>query len=404
MLLRVCLWFYLLLFWVSAGGYSAVYAQIASPSITVNLPSRTIEVFSGDRLVKEFPIAIGKPSTPTPIGTYSIVVKEVNPAWYPPDQPGRMVPSGPGNPLGYRWLGIWNNYGIHGTNAPGSIGSAVSNGCIRMHEAHVEELFDLVDYGTPVRIIYDRVKVRTNAKGQVLLSVYPDVYGYGSITLQDIRNKLNPYRLNQLVADEVLRKMLNDPSDQQVPIASQFKIRVNGKELNARGLVVQDVQYVPVYAAAEALKQQVTWNAKDMLVQCGAVTVPGIVSGDIVYVSTDNLSTLFSCEQSWKPDENTLNFDKLVVLLNDKPVSLEVNKLQGILAVPALPLAETMGRKVKWTEDNKTLTMNDKGKNVAVPVDMVGTVPYIKITNINQYFDAYVYWNEGAKTIELTYP
>lgn len=404
LLLRVLVCCYIFLAGMAPVSLVKANAEITTPRIIVNLPSRTIEFLAGNNLVKEYPIAIGKPSTPTPLGTYSIVYKEVNPAWYPPDQPGKMVPSGPENPLGYRWMGIWNNYGIHGTNAPWSIGTAVSNGCIRMYEADAEELYAKVSYGTPVLITYDRVKIRTNAQGQMLLSVYPDVYGYGGITIQDIRKKLSTYRVSGLVADEVLRKMLTESGDSQLVIATQFVVKVNARLINEPGIIVQNVQYAPVYPIAEALKQKVSWNEQTKTVQCGLSSVPGIMSGNTLYVSAANLTALFGSEQSWQAEENTLNLAKMVIALNESPINLEVSKVQGILAVPVLRLAEALGRKVTWSEATQELTVSNKGQSAKVPVTMIGTVPYIKITNINQYFDAYVYWNEEAKTIELTYP
>ncbi|MDF2569550.1 MAG: L,D-transpeptidase catalytic domain [Sporomusa sp.] len=404
LLLRVLVYVCVFLVCTVSIGYTKANTELIKSSVIVNLPSRTIELFSDNNLVKEYPIAIGKPSTPTPLGNYSIVYKEVNPAWYPPDQKGRIVPSGPANPLGYRWMGIWNNYGIHGTNAPWSIGTAVSNGCIRMYEEDVEELYDLVRYGTPVQITYDRVKIRTNAKGQILLSIYPDVYGYGSVAIQDIRNKLTAYRVNALVTDEFLHKLLNEPSDSQIAIANQFKVKVNAKLVNEPGMIVQNVQYVPINPIAEVLKQKISWNEKTKTVQSGLGSVSGIINSNMVYVSSVNLPVLFGGELSWKAEDNTLSLDKMVVLLNETPLNFEVIKIQGILSLPAIQLAEAMDRKVKWNEDTKVLTINNKGQAGKIPITMIGTIPYIKITNINQYFDTYVYWNEEAKSIELTYP
>jgi lipoprotein-anchoring transpeptidase ErfK/SrfK len=84
-----------------------------------------------------FPIAIGKPSTPTPNGDFAINSKILS----------------PGGILGSRWLGLTApSYGIHGTNAPYLIGQMVSNGCIRMFNHDVEALFELVEVGTPVFI------------------------------------------------------------------------------------------------------------------------------------------------------------------------------------------------------------------------------------------------------------
>lgn len=402
-LLRVCYWVYLFSVMVVFSCYSTTSA-LAGSSIIVNLPSRTIELYVDNKLIKEFPVAIGKASTPTPLGDYSIILKEKNPTWYIPEQPGKFIPSGPDNPLGYRWLGIWENYGIHGTNAPYSIGNAVSNGCIRMQEEDVEELFELVNYGTPVKITYDQVKVRNNSRGQISLSVYPDVYAYGSIALQDIRNKLNEYHINELVTDELLRRMMDEPSDQQVPIVNQFKIQIGGKLLNEQGLELQTARYVPINAVAGMLNRQIKWDEKNKIVQYGAVTVPGIVVNKVVYITTDNLASIFASKSSWKPDENTLIFDRQGVYVNDKPVNLEVNKAQGILAVPVLPLAEAIGRKVNWNQDRQEVTITDKGKNMVVPITMVGRIPYIKITNINEVFDAFVYWNQKANTIDVTYP
>jgi len=82
--------------------------------------------------------SFGKPSTPTPRGNFKIINRAIN----------------PGGPFGVRWLGLSKpGYGIHGTNNPSSIGKAISNGCIRLSNANVLELANLVPIGTPVRIV-----------------------------------------------------------------------------------------------------------------------------------------------------------------------------------------------------------------------------------------------------------
>ncbi|WP_027717160.1 L,D-transpeptidase family protein [Desulfovirgula thermocuniculi] len=112
----------------------------AGTHLLVETDLRRLHHFQGDSLVKTYPVAVGKPSTPTPTGNYRIVNKIVN----------------PGGMLGTRWMGLdipGGNYGIHGTSDPSSIGRAVSNGCIRMFNHHIEELFPQVAIGTPVRIV-----------------------------------------------------------------------------------------------------------------------------------------------------------------------------------------------------------------------------------------------------------
>ena len=98
-------------------------------------------------------------STRRRAGTFHIVVKWKNPWWYPPTQDSwakglKPVPPGPDNPLGTRWMGISApGVGIHGTDAPSSIGYSLSHGCIRMQVPDAEWLFDHVEIGTTVHIV-----------------------------------------------------------------------------------------------------------------------------------------------------------------------------------------------------------------------------------------------------------
>ncbi|MCX7781556.1 MAG: L,D-transpeptidase family protein [Negativicutes bacterium] len=112
-------------------------AAVARPNILINRSARRLTLFSGNAPVRQYPIAVGKPSTPTPLGNFAIATKIVN----------------PGGVLGTRWMGLsYDSYGIHGTNKPWLIGQMVSNGCIRMHNHNAEDLFNLVVLGTPVYI------------------------------------------------------------------------------------------------------------------------------------------------------------------------------------------------------------------------------------------------------------
>ena len=128
------------------------------PIIVVRRESRRLQLWRGMRLVATFPVAVGTPSYPTPLGRYSVVSKLRNPTWNPPSSPwaARLgpVPPGPANPLGTRWIGTSApGIGIHGTPAPWTVGTAASHGCIRMYMSNVEWLFERVNIGTPVFFI-----------------------------------------------------------------------------------------------------------------------------------------------------------------------------------------------------------------------------------------------------------
>ena len=131
----------------------------AEKKIYINLASRLMLFYDGNTKLAVYHLGVGKVSTPTPQGYYKITEKAINPSWIDPSDPEYEIPSGPENPLGYRWMQFDGNYGIHGTNRPESIGGYVSNGCIRMNERDVEELFDAVEIGTPIEINYHRVVV-----------------------------------------------------------------------------------------------------------------------------------------------------------------------------------------------------------------------------------------------------
>ncbi len=129
--------------------------------LIINTHKRTLTLYIDDEPYKTYPIAIGKPSTKTPIGEWAIISKS----------------TGWGGGFGSRWMGLnvpWGIYGIHGTNKPGSIGTAASHGCIRMFNKHVEELYDLVPLKTRVKVIGKRLPVNVHRElqaGQTGLAV-----------------------------------------------------------------------------------------------------------------------------------------------------------------------------------------------------------------------------------------
>jgi len=109
-------------------------------SILINTNKKTLTILSDGKPFKTFPCAVGKSSTPTPVGEWKIIHKGGN--W--------------GGGFGTRWMGLnvpWGIYGIHGTNKPYSIGTAASHGCIRMFNEHVETIYPWISLGTPVKIV-----------------------------------------------------------------------------------------------------------------------------------------------------------------------------------------------------------------------------------------------------------
>lgn len=136
---------------VLAAAAAEAFGAEGARRIVVSLTDRKVALIEQGRVVRIYPVAIGKLSTPSPRGSFHIASRVVKPAWY---QPGKVVAPGPANPLGTRWMGLgYKGYGIHGTNRPRSIGKAASHGCIRMRNHDVEDLFGRVQVGDPVELV-----------------------------------------------------------------------------------------------------------------------------------------------------------------------------------------------------------------------------------------------------------
>jgi L,D-transpeptidase ErfK/SrfK len=122
--------------------------------IVVSIPDRKLALVENGHVTKIYSVAVGKETTPSPTGSFKIVNRLTNPTYY---HTGMVIPQGPQNPIGTRWIGLnQKGYGIHGTNAPRSIGKPASHGCIRMAKKDLEELFEIVRPGDAVDIRGER--------------------------------------------------------------------------------------------------------------------------------------------------------------------------------------------------------------------------------------------------------
>lgn len=156
--------------------------------ILINIPQRMLYFFRDGKALHHFPVALGRPSWPTPTGSFKVTELRKNPVWTVPKsiqremamegEPVRTkVPPGPDNPLGEYWIGITTcNYGIHATNEPSSIYTFQTHGCIRLHTDDAAALFNTVAIGTPGKIVYEPVLMARLADGRVFLEVDRDIY------------------------------------------------------------------------------------------------------------------------------------------------------------------------------------------------------------------------------------
>ncbi|MDK2973330.1 MAG: hypothetical protein PWP23_3085 [Candidatus Sumerlaeota bacterium] len=122
-------------------------------SLVCDISRNELTLYANNEFLKTYVVRTGREAGTTPTGEFKILNKKVGPTWRPGD--GRVyLPGDPNNELGTRWMSFEGDIlGIHGTIHPETVGHYASNGCIGMLTEDVEELFDLVDVGTPLKIV-----------------------------------------------------------------------------------------------------------------------------------------------------------------------------------------------------------------------------------------------------------
>jgi len=120
-------------------------------SILVDKSQNIMLLKSDEEVIKTYIVSTGKDNC-TPVGVFKIVNKLVNPIWF---KAGAVVSAGsPENVLGSRWMGFdLAGYGIHGTTEPKELGKQVTQGCIRLSNPDVEELYNIIPTGTEVTVV-----------------------------------------------------------------------------------------------------------------------------------------------------------------------------------------------------------------------------------------------------------
>jgi lipoprotein-anchoring transpeptidase ErfK/SrfK len=120
-------------------------------NILVDKSENILLLKNNEEIIKTYIVSTGKNNC-TPVGTFKIVNKLPNPTWF---KAGAVVPpESAANVLGTRWMGFdLAGYGIHGTTEPKDLGKQVTQGCVRLSNADVEEIYSIVPVGTEVTII-----------------------------------------------------------------------------------------------------------------------------------------------------------------------------------------------------------------------------------------------------------
>jgi L,D-transpeptidase ErfK/SrfK len=188
-----------------------IVPALLKDGLVINLPELNLYYFKNGVYQRRYALAVGKRSWPTPTGSYKIYEKRKNPTWnVPPSIQEEMeemghevvekVPPGPKNPLGKFWMGTTaSGVGIHATNRPWSVGYSVSHGCIRMLPGEIAKLFPEIEVGTPVKIIYQPLKLALTPAGRVYLEANPNIYRWELHALEWVKAMAEYYQIQDRI-------------------------------------------------------------------------------------------------------------------------------------------------------------------------------------------------------------
>lgn len=315
--------------------------------ILINIPARSLRLYEDDKCVAMYPVGVGKIGSKTPAGFYKIVEKVVNPTWVDPGDTSVVIASGPDNPLGFRWLGIGGNYGIHGTNNPSSVGHYVSNGCVRMVEADVEKVFDKVDVGTEVQIMYNRLVIDKTQDGRVAYYIYPDGYKMQELTVDFVKQGLAGYGIADFISEEYIAKSIEASNGLPNFVAAPVNIMYNNQKLAFKAVNYKNQIYVPVQEMAKTL------NTAVKIENGSAVTAKGSAPVELFskkpYIHLTDISNIF-------------------------PVGFSLNKNYTVATLTAMPAAGTVepadsaaNKVVKADENAAAKSQTDKQTGINIP-------------------------------------
>jgi L,D-transpeptidase ErfK/SrfK len=198
-----------------------IVPEAIDDGIVINIPQRMLFLLKRGQLLRAYAVALGKKDWTTVSGLFKIVSKQENPTWEVPAsiqeemrREGKPVkscePPGPDNPLGKYWLGLnVQGYGIHGTIAPSSIYQFQTHGCIRLHPDDIAQLFNDVERGTPVLLLYRRLLL-ARVGARILLEVNSDIYNQEPAVEQQLRHLADTEKLTDRIdwqrAEDIIQR------------------------------------------------------------------------------------------------------------------------------------------------------------------------------------------------------
>lgn len=323
--------------------------------IIIDIPSRTLELYQNNEVIKQYPVAVGKPYSQTPTGNYSVINKVINPYYAKKQIPG----GSPRNPLGSRWIGFKPKYGIHGNSNPASIGTFASAGCVRMYERDVQELYDQVIERTSVIVQYELIKTFNDIKGEnPILIVYPDYYSKENNLSDNVMKKLREIGIYEKIDNDKLNKINSLLNREKVVCSTNWTFFINDRYVTG-DIIYDDDNF---YIDKESLEQFFNINILSLAFEekCSFLDyiVPEKDMNGNKYISLNSLIGILGGSTSINYDMETIQYNVNYLLLNNSLVSGEVDNLTGEPVISLLNAANLLNIKTNIVDGKIRFSFN----------------------------------------------
>ncbi|WP_066504344.1 L,D-transpeptidase [Abyssisolibacter fermentans] len=364
--------------------------------IIVNIAQRILILKEGDNL-KEYPIAVGKSATPTPLGEYNVINKAVNPYYKKLDIKGGSEE----NPLGSRWISFKYHYGIHGNNDPDSIGTYASGGCIRMHERDVQEIYSASSVGTPVKVFYDPIDISYDINGdnpiiKAQRDYYKNIKNYDELIIEKLKN----LKIYSKIEKERLEQLLDKLKKHETVFSDSWCLFINKKYIS-KDIIEKDQEYYVKKADIEKFFNIDIYSLEktDYAKLLGS-KVGQIITNDIKYIKIKDLHSVLKGSLVINDTEKNICLDSNLLKINKKLFSNVIN-LTTEPKAPLYRLNKIFDLNYNFKDD--TVNLFDKDEDISYI--LYDNQPYVDLTELSEITNCTVDVSTYNKTVNINiYP
>lgn len=382
-------------------------ASAAQMEIVINLPAFTLYLYRDGVVFQTYPIGIGSTVNPSQLGTTSIINEVHYPTYYPPDWYRRglePIPPGPDNPVGTRWLGLgFRGYGIHGTNQPWTIGTAASAGCIRMHNADVEALAELVGVGVPVTFMYETIEAwRDPLTHTPLIKVHKDIYRQGTSSLERALEALSRIDARHGVDVDLLQGILAEEAGMAQTVPYSVPLYLDGSPLEFGAVRYGGRLLLPLHSLARHFGDSLgsSRSAQGAVMVGGRVVPNSFFVADRAYAPVDDAAYAFGLSVEAASSEVRLQSVRLVSQDVDLS-SIRTFIAREWLLIPVQELGRRFGVDVRWDNAAQAVLVEGRPAFGSTVIDGRAYVPHDRAESL---LGVRVRWSPGSFVAEVLSP